>query len=110
MNSTFPPRETRCFCHGRSAADIALETASGSAVDLERKPAGRPEAIEQRLAALLGPVPVPVDELARLAETSAREVRAALLALKLAGEIEWHLGDLVSSRPGTWPGADSHED
>ena len=65
----------------------------------------RPEDIERRLLALLGPVPVPVDELARLAETPAREVRTALLALKLAGQVEWHGGDLVSSlpRPGPAP-------
>jgi DNA processing protein len=75
------------------------------------KPAGRrPEDIEQRLIALLGPVPVPVDELARLAEAPAREVRTALLALKLAGQIEWHGGDLVSSLPTAWPRADYHEE
>jgi DNA processing protein len=91
--------------------DIAQGIAtSGSAGAPAEKPAGRPEAIEQRLAALLGPVPVPVDELARLAETSAREVRAALLALKLAGQIEWHGGDLVSSLPAAWPRADYHEE
>jgi DNA processing protein len=75
------------------------------------KPAGRwPEDIEQRLIALLGPVPVPVDELARMAEAPAREVRTALLALKLAGQIEWHGGDLVSSLPTAWPRADYHEE
>ena len=84
--------------------------ASGSAGAPAARPAGRPEAIEQRLAALLGPVPVPVDELARLAETSAREVRAALLALKLAGQVEWHGGDLVSALPAVWPRADYHEE
>ena len=63
------------------------------------KPASRPDDIERRLIALLGPVPVPVDELARLAETPAREVRTALLALKLAGQVEWLGGDLVSSLP-----------
>jgi DNA processing protein len=84
--------------------------ASGSAGAPAARPAGHPEAIEQRLTALLGPVPVPVDELARLAETSAREVRAALLALKLAGQIEWHGGDLVSALPAIWPRAGSHEE
>ena len=96
-----PPRQT----------DTAQpQTTTGSAEGVAGKPAGRPEAIEQRLAALLGPVPVPVDELARLAETPAREVRAALLALKLAGQVEWHGGDLISSLPGAWPSTDSHED
>ena len=96
-----PPRQT----------DSAQpQTTNGSAEGVAGKPAGRPEAIEQRLAALLGPVPVPVDELARLAETPAREVRAALLALKLAGQVEWHGGDLISSLPGVWPSTNSHED
>jgi len=76
----------------------------------EAKPAGRPDDIERRLIALLGPVPVPVDELARMAETSARQVRTALLALKLAGQVEWHGGDLVSSLPTAWPRADYHEE
>ncbi len=73
------------------------------------KPASRPDDIERRLIALLGPVPVPVDELARLAETPAREVRTALLALKLAGQVEWLGGDLVSSLPEASPRADDHE-
>jgi DNA processing protein len=74
------------------------------------KAARRPEIIEQCLIALLGPVPVPVDELARMAETPVREVRTALLALKLAGQVEWHGGDLVSSLPTAWPRSDYHEE
>jgi DNA processing protein len=78
------------------------------------KPPGRPregrEDIERRLIALLGPVPVSVDELARASEAPAREVRTVLLGLKLARRIEWHGGDLVSSLPGSWPGADCHEE
>jgi DNA processing protein len=78
------------------------------------KPPGPPrdgrEGIERRLIALLGPVPVSVDELARVAEVPAREVRTALLALKLAGQIEWHGGDLVSSLPASCPRANDHEE
>jgi hypothetical protein len=33
-----------------------------------------------------------------------------LLALKLAGQVEWHGGDLVSSLPTAWPRADYHEE
>ncbi|HXW70791.1 MAG TPA: DNA-processing protein DprA [Methylocella sp.] len=55
------------------------------------------EDIEKCLLDLLSPAPVAVDELARLLQVSARQVRTALLALKLAGKLEWHDGDLVSS-------------
>ena len=75
------------------------------------KPPGRPQDdIERRLIALLGPVPVSVDELARASEAPAREVRTVLLGLKLAGRIEWHGGDLVSSLPASWPRANDHEE
>jgi len=75
------------------------------------KPPGRPrDDIERRLIALLGPVPVSVDELARASEAPAREVRTVLLGLKLAGRIEWHGGDLVSSLPASWPRANDHEE
>jgi predicted Rossmann fold nucleotide-binding protein DprA/Smf involved in DNA uptake len=63
----------------------------------------------RRLIALLGPVPVSVDELARASEAPAREVRTVLLGLKLAGQIEWHGGDLVSSLPASWPRANDQE-
>jgi DNA processing protein len=75
------------------------------------KPRERPRYdIERRLVALLGPVPVSVDELARASEAPAREVRTVLLGLKLAGRIEWHGGDLVSSLPASWPPANDHEE
>ena len=75
------------------------------------KPPERPrDDIERPLIALLGPVPVSVDELARASEAPAREVRTVLLGLKLAGRIEWHGGDLVSSLPASWPVASDHEE
>jgi len=75
------------------------------------KPPEQPrEDIERRLIALLGPVPVSVDELARAWEAPAREVRAVLLGLKLAGRIEWHGGDLVSFLPASWPRPNDHEE
>ncbi|MGA7384862.1 MAG: hypothetical protein WBW81_09320, partial [Methylocella sp.] len=67
------------------------------------------DGIERRLVALLGPVPVSVDELARASEAPAREVRTVLLGLKLAGRIEWHGGDLVSALPASWPRPVDHE-
>jgi DNA processing protein len=90
-----------------NAAPKAASAGEGSPA---AKPAGRPQDIERRLIELLGPVPVPVDELARMAEIPAREVRTALFALKLAGQVEWHGGDLVSSLPTAWPRADYHEE
>jgi DNA processing protein len=88
----------------------APETASAGRGPPAEKPAGQPQDIERRLIELLGPVPVQVDELARMAEIPAREVRTVLLALKLAGQVEWHGGDLVSSLPTAWPRADYHEE
>jgi len=75
----------------------------------EKPPARPPDDIERRLIALLGPVPVSVDELARASEAPAREVRTVLLGLKLAGRIEWRGGDLVSSLPASWPRANDGE-
>jgi hypothetical protein len=63
-------------------------------------PAGLPSGdTAARIAQLLGPVPVSVDDLARLAEVPARQVRTILSGLELAGKIEWQGGDLVSARP-----------
>jgi DNA processing protein len=90
-----------------NAAPKAASAGEGSPA---AKPAVRPQNIERRLIELLGPVPVQVDELARMAEIPVREVRTVLLALKLAGKVEWHGGDLVSSLPTAWPRADYHEE
>ena len=58
-----------------------------------------PADVAARVAELLGPAPVSVDELARSAEAPARQVRSVLIELELAGKIEWCGGDLVSSLP-----------
>jgi len=52
--------------------------------------------IVQRVVALLGPTPMPVDEIVRASEARAREVRTILFELELAGRLERHGGDLVS--------------
>ncbi len=49
-----------------------------------------------RVIELLGPSPVSVDELVRASQAPAREVRAILLELELAGRLERHGADLVS--------------
>jgi DNA processing protein len=50
----------------------------------------------QRVVDKLGPTPISIDELGRAADLAARDVRAALLELELAGRIERHGGGLVS--------------
>ena len=53
--------------------------------------------IRARIVGLLGPVPVGVDDLVRLADTTPGAVRIILLELELAGRIERHAGGLVSA-------------
>jgi DNA processing protein len=48
------------------------------------------------VVALLGPTPVLIDDLIRLADASAAIVRTVLLELELAGRLERHGGGLVS--------------
>ncbi len=56
-----------------------------------------PEASERaRIVNLLGPSPVLIDDLIRLAQTSPAIVRTVLLELELAGRLERHGGGLVS--------------
>lgn len=52
-----------------------------------------------RIIELLGPTPVGIDDLVRLASTTPAVVRTLLLELELAGRIERHRGGLVSLRP-----------
>jgi len=49
-----------------------------------------------RIAALLGPVPVPVDELIRQSHIAPAIVQTVLLELELAGRLERHAGGRVS--------------
>jgi DNA processing protein len=52
-----------------------------------------------RVGELLGPSPVPVDEIIRLSGGSSGAVQMALLELDLAGRLERHAGGKVSLRP-----------
>lgn len=54
------------------------------------------EAARDALLGLLGPVPLPVDELIRLGSFDAPAVHAVLLDLELAGRLERHAGGKVS--------------
>jgi DNA processing protein len=59
--------------------------------------AGEPEHNERaRIIGLLGFAPTSIDDLIRLADTSAAVVRTVLLELELAGRLERHGGGLVS--------------
>jgi DNA processing protein len=49
-----------------------------------------------RIIALMGPTPVSIDDLVRLAWTSPAVVRTVLLELEIAGRLERHGGALVS--------------
>jgi DNA processing protein len=60
-------------------------------------PRGEPDTGERaRIVGLLGPTPVPIDDLIRLSGSSAAIVRTVLLELELAGRLERHGGGLVS--------------
>jgi DNA processing protein len=48
---------------------------------------------------LLGPSPVPVDEIIRLSGAPSGAVQMALLELDLAGRLDRHAGGKVSIRP-----------
>ena len=52
-----------------------------------------------RIEELLGPSPVPVDEIVRLSEAAAGSVQLILLELELGGRLERHAGGKVSLRP-----------
>lgn len=61
-------------------------------------------ALAGRLLRLLGPAPVSVDDLARVADAGVRAVRIALLELSLAGQIDMQGANLVTLRPTAFRG------
>ena len=75
--------------------DVRAVRAHGAS--FAQEPASEPGAAErQRIEALLGPVPVPVDELIRQAELPAAMVQLVLLELELGGRLDRHAGGRVS--------------
>ena len=87
------------------AADViaVLRPILGAPVELRAEepgasaPPSEPGAGERaRIVELLGPTPVPVDDLVRLSGSSPAVVRVVLLELELAGRLERHGGALVS--------------
>jgi DNA processing protein len=87
------------------AADIVavLQPIAGIEPAREPEPAGEgaepvePAADERtRIVGLLSPVPISMDDLVRLSNTSPRVVRIVLLELEIAGRLERHGGGLIS--------------
>ena len=58
-----------------------------------------PEGVPPKLEELLGPSPVPVDEIIRQSRAGSGAVQMALLELDLAGRLDRHAGNRVSLRP-----------
>jgi DNA processing protein len=85
------------------ASDVinAVEPIMGRPIDLS-EPDSEPLDVEPdagdraRIIDLLGPTPVLLDDLIRMAGTSPAIVRTVLLELELAGRLERHGGGLVS--------------
>lgn len=67
------------------------------------EPAAPPDEPDESLLGtveqLLGPSPVPVDEIIRLSGASSGAVQMALLEFDLAGRLDRHAGNKVSLRP-----------
>ncbi len=91
-------------------AEPAPTTLAGHEMDEDPAPPLLPQAVNvalprreenfattaARIAALLGPSPVTIDDLARLSDTSVADIRMILLDLELEGRLERHGGNLVS--------------
>ncbi len=73
----------------------ASEEREGASTRDDRLEAGS-QAGRRRIEALLGPAPVSIDDLARAAEVSVREIRTALIELELAGRVEYQGGNRVA--------------
>ena len=80
----------------------AVEPILGRPIELREPDDGEPLDIDPaasdraRIVNLLGPSPIGLDDLIRMAGTSAAIVRTVLLELELAGRLERHGGGLVS--------------
>lgn len=68
-------------------------------ISFESEPAAEPDAAERRrIEQLLGPVPVPTDELIRQSGLPTAVVQLVLLELELGGRLDRHAGGRVSLR------------
>jgi DNA processing protein len=87
------------------AADVisVLQPMIGKSVTCSAREPERPSSASEpgdqereRVVSLLGPSPVQMDDLVRLANVSPAVVRGILLELELAGRLERHGGGLIS--------------
>jgi len=86
------------------AAPFVVHAFRGEAKNLKGEPLDSLAELEKlalddcaaRIVELLGPTPVPIDDLVRLSGSSPAIVRVVLLELELAGRLERHGGALVS--------------
>lgn len=90
------------FSHAPASAAPARDSRAPPAFAASGESSGRDAAISQeeasaRIVALLGPAPIAVDALIRVAGLPAREVHAILAELELAGRLARHGVNLVSS-------------
>jgi DNA processing protein len=83
---------------GASLENGAKPASPGQTGGLTDGAADRLDVVRDRIAALLGPSPIGLDDLARAADASARETRVALMELELAGRVEFSGGDRVAAR------------
>lgn len=92
----------------QSAADVmeavspSLPRLASPSAPFQLEPPSQLNGDEDALGALedlLGPAPVPVDEIIRLSGISSGAVQMALLELDLAGRLDRHAGGKVSLRP-----------
>jgi DNA processing protein len=110
--SPLDPRAQGCNQLIRDGATLVQNAADVVEVvqPLKSRLAARPIACEPPVEAfdgeavatveqLLGPSPVPVDEIIRLSGASSGAVQMALLELDLAGRLDRHAGNRVSLRP-----------
>jgi DNA processing protein len=77
------------------------ERVASPEADYEVIPEQMDEEAAQTVESLLGPSPVPVDEIIRLSGASSGSVQMALLELDLAGRLDRHAGGKVSLRPAS---------
>ena len=75
--------------------DVSAKEPQRDAPDAGREPASDER---HRIVALLGPIPVDIDDLVRLSGASAAIVRTVLLELELAGRLERQAGGRVALR------------